>query len=346
MLWGLVLSAGVMTKISFLYFVVLIGPTLFIIRLRHSGIRNAGVALFGFVVSSMPAAVYLLKYGGWAFANARESSFGQIADVYHRSVLLFLGDSFRHAPGLVLFFVFVLAALVYLIIKERSFLKEPASLAFLIAFVFGVIVLASANRQLRYAFPAIVALPFLLAVILSGKQIPISRMTAALTAGLVLCALTLAALPVRHRAQRQASLARCDAVLAQAIKCGYKHILLTTDGPALNGANMYLAMEVTRIPVEERSLAYNALYGVPIDEDFRQIRAADLVVFQDDGDLGSLMNLRVRIPAHRRYVSELREYAPAKVYEDVTTYSKPCNRSDHSGTSEAESKPTRGHDGN
>jgi hypothetical protein len=351
MLWGLVLSAGAMTKISFLYFVVLIGPTLFIIRLRQSGIRNACVALIGFVVSSMPAAAYLLKFGGWSFANGIGASFGRTAKVhqvsvvpaelYHVSVVPFLRDTFSHAPGMVLLLVFVLIAPIYLIIKKRPFLKEPASLAFLIALVFGVIVLASVNRQVRYAIPVIIALPFLLAVILSGKKIAISRTSATLTAVLVFCALTLPAWSVRHRAQRQASLARSDAILAQAIRCNDAHILLMTDSPTLNENVMDLAWEVTSLaqPIQIRSVVYSATFGIPIDEDYRQMRAADLIVFQDHDDLSSLMNLQVRLPEYRQYVSELRGYAPRRAYQDVTIYSKPCVRSDHSGTSEAESKP-------
>jgi hypothetical protein len=225
-----------------------------------------------------------------------------------------------------LFPAFVLIGLTYLIIQKRSFLKEPASLAFLIALIYGVIVLASANRQIRYAFPAIIALPFLLAILLSGKQTSVSQKAATLTAGMAFCALILVGLPVRHRAQRQASLARTDAILAQATRCDDTRILLMT----LSESMLLLAREVTSSaqPIQIRSVVYNATSGIPIDEDFRQMRAADLIVFQDDDDLGSLMNLRARIPEYRQYVSKLRGDAPARVYKDVTAYSKSCGRID------------------
>jgi hypothetical protein len=330
LLWGIVLSPGVMTKISFLYFVMLIGSTLFIIRQRHSGFRNSCVAFLGFVVSSAPATAYLVKFGGWSFANGKTQSFGQAADIYHVSVIPFLSDTFSHAPGLMLFPAFVLITLTYLIIKKRSSLKEPASLAFLIALIYGVIVLVSANRQIRYAFPTIIALYFLLAILLSGKQASVSQKAATLAAGMVFCVLVLVGLPVRHRAQRQASLARTDAILAQATRCDDTRILLMTDSPTLSESMLRLTREVTSSaqPIQIRSVVYNATSGIPIDEDFRQMRAADLIVFQDDDDLGSLMNLRARIPEYRQYVSKLGGDAPVRVYKDVTAYSKPCGRID------------------
>jgi len=47
-LWGSILSLGVMTKVNFLYFIVLIVPTLFLIGLHHGGLRGALAVLIAF----------------------------------------------------------------------------------------------------------------------------------------------------------------------------------------------------------------------------------------------------------------------------------------------------------
>jgi hypothetical protein len=70
-LWGSILSLGVMAKLNFLYFIVFIVPTLFLIRLHHGGLRSALAALIAFACWSAPSAIYLVQHGGPAFALAR-----------------------------------------------------------------------------------------------------------------------------------------------------------------------------------------------------------------------------------------------------------------------------------
>ena len=100
-------------------------------------------------------------------------------------------------------------------------------LALLIVMGYAIVPLVSTNREIRFEFPAIVALPFLTGVLLSGTEHSAPGRYAALAAGLVFCGLLAAGLPTWHRANRQ-SISRCDAVLAQAAKCNAKLIMLAT----------------------------------------------------------------------------------------------------------------------
>jgi hypothetical protein len=43
-----------------------------------------------------------------------------------------------------------------------------------------------------------------------------------------------------------------------------------------------MAVSTSRTPVETTTLAYRAATGSPIEDDFRDIREADLVVFQNN----------------------------------------------------------------
>ena len=160
-LWGSVLSLGAMTKLNFFYFILFIVPTLFLIRLRIDGVRRAWVTIVAFACSSVPAAFYLVRWGRPAFANAYASSFGGFADHWYVPMLQFLTHVIRGSPGLVFSLALIISALIYLVIKKRALLWGPDLFALLITISFGAIVLASHNREIRFAFPTIVALPFL-----------------------------------------------------------------------------------------------------------------------------------------------------------------------------------------
>ena len=169
-LWGSILSLGAMTKLNFLYFIMLIVPLVFLIRLRNAGLRSALTAFVAFACWSAPSAFYLVRWGRAAFENAKASSFGHVADLYNTSLLYFLGNTLRRSPGLMLSFVLTVAALIYLLIKRRPRFWGPDFLALLLVIGFGVVVLAAPNRQIRYAFPVIVAAPFLTGKLMSGKE--------------------------------------------------------------------------------------------------------------------------------------------------------------------------------
>ena len=214
-------------------------------------------------------------------------------------------------------------ALTYLVIKGRAILRWPDSLALLTLIGFGIIALAATNRQIRLAFPAIVALPFLTAVLMSGEGQPVRGRSAALAAGLVFCGLFLAGLPMRRRASRQ-SLIRADAVLAEAARRDAKYIVFATDSPTLNQALVELALEVSEPPALVKvgrvsSLAYSAMSGVPIEKDFQALSRADEVVFQDRDKLTPPFT-NLRVAEYERYIRQ-RGYVPTRVLDDVTAYS-------------------------
>ena len=149
-LWGVLLSLGVMTKLNFIYFIVLILPILLLITLYHSGKRCAYAALAGFVCSSAPSAFYLARWGGSAFETLKASSFGGLAHYYYIPIFQFLTYCIRESPGLLLSFVLTVAGLGYLIAKNRiTFLWRPDFWALAIMIGFGE--LYSRLRTNRFA---------------------------------------------------------------------------------------------------------------------------------------------------------------------------------------------------
>ena len=322
-LWGSILSLGAITKISFFYFIVLIVPVLFVVRLRHGGLGGAFAALTAAAGWLAPAAIYWLRWGRPAWDHAKRASFGRVAGFYDTPLSQFLRNTIRESPGLVPSIVLAAAAIGYLIVKKRTVLRGADFLALLIMIGFGIIALESSNREIRFVFPAIVALPFLIGVLLSGEGHPVCGRSAVLAAAIVFCGLVAVSVPMRHRPSRQ-SLVRCDAVLAQTARCNAKDILLATDSPTLNADLMRLAIAVSAsgASVDVDTLAYEAMYGEPIEEDFHTISEYDQVVFQDRDALDPPFTNQ-RASEYERYI-RLGGYVPIRVGDDVSVYSMRC----------------------
>jgi len=320
----LVLSSGAMTKVSFFYFVAAIVPTLLAIRFRHDGLRGASGALFGLVVSSAPAVVYWLRWGRPALEHAKGASFGGAADYYYTPLGQFLRNTIRESSGIIPSFVLAAIALIYLVIRKRSWLRGADSVALLISIGLGVAVLLSPNREIRFALPVIVAAPFLIGILMSGKGSSMASRSAFLAGALVFCGLAAAAVPMRHRPDRQ-GLARPDSVLVEAARCNAKHILLATDSPTLNQELMKLAIAVSapRPSIEVRTLVYSAVSNVPIAEDFRAILESDQVVFQDTDELDPPFTNQ-RASQYEQYARKQGRSVRIGVGNDVSVYLLHC----------------------
>jgi hypothetical protein len=325
LLWGLILSLGVMTKISFLYFAGLILPVLVLVRYRRNGWRDSGAAFAGFLIGSGPSALYMAKYGRTSFLYGGASSFGTLSNFYQKPFSTFVRECLRDSPGLWLFAAGVCSALAFIVLKRRSQVFRPDVIAVLIAIGFGLIIMASPNRELRFSFPVILSLPFLLAILLSTKSEPVPRQAATSTAGLAFLVLCVFAWPSRHRADRGDSLARVDAVLARGSYCGDKAILLATDSPTLNGLLFRVALQLTPGPAATsvRDLTGSSLRGAPFAEDFRAIESSDLVVFQDDRAISPPFT-NARVPSYRKYIAEQTAFSSLRVGGDVAAFSRHC----------------------
>jgi hypothetical protein len=310
-----------MTKFSFLYFIVCIVPVLLIVNLSQNGFRRTLVALIAFTCCSAPAVFYLLRWGDPSWIAAKAGSFGVDAETAYIPLLQFLEDTLRDSPSVTLSLGVVAAALVYLLIKRRLMRSWPDFLAFLIVSGFAIIALSSANRQIRYAFPAIVALPFLAGILMSGNGKSAPSSSAALAAGIVFCGLLAASVLTGHRGNWE-SLTRSNAILAQAVRCNSKRVLLATDSPTLNINLVDLASEFSASRAVNGTLSYNAFYNIPLEEDFRAISESDLIVFQDESAL-SPPYANERVSEYKRYIQQ-RGHVPIRVAEDVSVYSIRC----------------------
>jgi len=318
--WGLILSLGTMTKLSFLYFVALIVPLLFLMRFRCNGLRIALTAVVACACCLLPMALYFLRWGRYSIDLAKTSAFGGIAGFYYLPLMQYLGSSIRESPGLILFLLFAVSTLAYLairVIRRRPLDSWFDLVAILIMIGYTIIVLASPNREFRFVFPAIIGLPFLIAISLSGARFSVPRRTGATLAGLAFCGMFLASIPAQHRPDWR-HLSRCNAVWAEVARVNAGDVLLATDSPTLNSQLMGLAGLFSSKPAKVYTLAYQAAYGKSIQDDFRLVSSADIVVFQDRPALNPPFTNQ-RVEEYESYVRKV-GFGPIRVAEDVSVY--------------------------
>jgi hypothetical protein len=307
--------------VNFFFFIALIVPILFVIRARNRGLRNAFVALLSLAICSLPAAFYWSRYGVTALRFALAASFGHDAPFYYSPLLPFLSRTIRLSPGLLLTGTLLIGEIVFGVVKRREVKWGANALPLLVLIGYCIVVLASSNREIRFLFPAIITLPFLIGILISGKTYFYSQKAAMLAASLVFSCLVAAGVPVLHRAERS-SIQRSEAVLAQATESNAKHILLATDSPTLNYNLMILAMELSPSwpSVEVDYLARRVVADSPIEDDFRAIRESDLVVFQKEEALSPPFTNR-RFSEYAQYTQQQAADVPIQVMDDISIYS-------------------------
>jgi hypothetical protein len=312
-LWAGIFSLGALTKLSFLYFIVLTIPVLLVVRARHNGQRNAFLTLISFSLCSLPVIIYWLRYGRIILDYGREASFGHTADFYFIPFSQFVSETLRQSPGLSMSLILTVVVVGYLVAKRRDLLWGTSLLPILILIGYCTICLASRNREIRFLLPGIIAFPFLIGILIPTRGQRYSRSATLMTAALLLCALVLTAIPMRHRPNKDC-LSESEAVLTYAIQRNAKHVLLATDSSSLNDALMRIAIEVSpsRPPVETATLSWSDGFGRSIKDDFRDIRESDLVVFQNNEALDS-PNTNRRIPEYEHYTRQCFGDAPIKV---------------------------------
>jgi len=322
LLWGAIFSLGAMTKTSFLYFIVLVIPVLVFLRWRNSGRRSALFSLGVLAICSLPVAIYWLRWGLPALRNAWAASFGHDAPFYYIPFWHFVAETIRQSPGMLLPILFLFGCIVYWASK-RPTLKWSMNLVPLCIIIgYCAITLSSSNRDLRYSFLGIIALPFVVAMLMSDGTRALPWLTAAVAGLAVFGYLAGVGFSTLHRADRR-SIARGELVVTQAASSNARTILLATDSRTLNWDQLLVAAELssTRHVVEVQSLADSAPNGTSIDQDFEEIRKSDLVVFQDTAALWPAF-------ANQR-VSEYEAYTkrvfgePIKI-GDVKIYGRPA----------------------
>ncbi|MGB8321788.1 MAG: hypothetical protein WCE52_02385 [Candidatus Acidiferrum sp.] len=303
--WSLILCAGALTKVSFLYFIASVLPVLLFVRFRRAGLLNLLLTFLSFIVCSLPVILYWLLYGQSALSYGFASSFGYTSKVFYVPLFRFLAETFRQSPGMLLSIAFTIACLVYFLAKEHRIARTADLLPILIMLGYAVITLSSSNREIRFLFPAIISMPFLVALLISRQTFAVPRQPAVAAAMFAFLLLVVAAIPTLRRANIR-STAYGEAVLAQASASNAKRIILATNSSTLNGPLMNLAIAISPAPPPIQAiipLGYRAASRTPVEDDFRDISQCDLVVFQSADALDSSY-VNPRLPEYELFARQ------------------------------------------
>jgi len=322
-LWAFIFSMGALTKVSFWYFLALVVPIVLIVRARRSGLRSAVWSTVTLAVCSLPVAIYLIRYGLPALFYGWGSAFGHTASFYHIPFWDFVKVAIQRSPGLPASIVFVAVCLVYWASRRFTGSRETDFVPILVLVGYCAITLLSPNRELRFVFVAVIALPFLMALSAFGRAPEWPQKSAMIAALLVFCFLAAAGVPMLHRPDEQ-GIGRSEAILNEAADLHARRILLGTDSSSLNWDLLLVAQAFSpsQSTTATATLANNAADGEPIEEDFREIRESDLIAFQDkdalDSDFTNQRAAQYEAYARQQFGN------PVKVVGDIRIY---CTRS-------------------
>jgi hypothetical protein len=309
-LWAGILSIGVLNKASFFYFLALILPCLVFVRWRRLGADPVRRTLLAFLVAMLPAIAYWARYGARSLYNGWAASFGHDAPLYYTPLGSFIGNALLQSPGLIVSGIFCAICLV--IVWNAGAGRRSRLVPVLIVMGYLAICLAAPNRQIRYMFPAIISLPFLLALTASRTH-SVPRSASLSAAAVAILSFAVLAAPTASRADRQ-SIGRSEAVLTEADRYGVTRMVLASDSPTFNNSLLRVVMALKASPIKTETFAFHGPDDIALTNDFEAMRRADFVVLQDRSALDSA-------PTNSRY-SEYQKYLDAQDTESVVRIRK------------------------
>jgi len=284
LLWGSVILVGVLSKVTFGFFVIVIGLSLLVIRWRRSGLKSLFGSVAGCLVAATPAILVWLVYGRnfVRFAILAAVDLAQFYNVpgmtsagYLRS--FFSGLTWGLIPLLLLLVLFVRG----LLIEKQGRLVR----LFPITIILGYLITASLsqNRDPRFTVPAMICLPLCLAWTSSRTEGKSFRPSVILSG---LLAVTLLSIPMVARPDI-APIERTSELLSTLSAGRPTVVVLATDGVLFNVETVELARQLGGEylqPVRVETLVYLESSGRTLEDAFDRIDRADYVLFLKPGN--------------------------------------------------------------
>jgi hypothetical protein len=328
--WGLVIDVGMLSKVTFAFFLCAISIALLGIRERYSGEMPLRYAFAGCIAGSMPAIVIWRYYGmnllgfammaAWGETARFWSVPGMTAGGYLRRYFSQLGPA--TIPLLVLLVLFVRGFLI-----EKS-MRLARLLPIGIVLIYLSIAAKSQNRDPRFTIPVMIAMPLGLAWTGIRKESSKSVGAVPILAALLLG--TLFAWPMTRRPQ-VAPIKRAGELLRtlsqeQPTSGRPVNIVIATDGPEFNFDTFELAEKIgqdTLPPLELDALVYYSLNKRTADEGLKRIDAADYVLFLKPGLAPGPDWSRVYAQDYRAHCEKVGILLDSKISPDLEVFKIP-----------------------
>ena len=167
LLWGLLFSLGLLSKLTYFYFAGVTFGLLVLISLYRDGIGRTAMKILGMATASLLPVLLFLRYSGIYWHHAMESAFGPLTAFYNDHIqrwaflrLSFAQMGWAYWCGIALLLCY---ALVHWIRSRQT--RGLASFALLFAIILGYLFIAagSPNKDARFFWPVWLCLPFAVA---------------------------------------------------------------------------------------------------------------------------------------------------------------------------------------
>jgi len=284
LLWGIALTVGALSKVTFLAFFLPIGLVLLWLRWRRSGLRPLAWALVGAFIAFLPALVIWSLFGRTFLDFAMNSAFGATGAPYRvpgMTLARFVADYFK-ALGLAL-----VPLAVLLILFVRSLFSQRTGWAWRLVPV-GIVLMylgissRTGMQEWRYLLPVMLSLPLALTWTPGGQVGRNPGSVAFLISMIVGFYLAVpmvakpALMPLRHARELMESLTHGAPM----------EIMFALDGPDYNHEVFQLARHTAYKrfqPVIVDTLAYDEINKRSLAESLDRAARSDYLLFLKPG---------------------------------------------------------------
>jgi len=284
LLWSVAVNVGMLSKVTFLFFLVAVGMALLVIRTDYSGEKPVRYAFAGCILGALPTSV-IWRYYGMNFMRfaifAAWSGGAKVWSVPGLTPAGYLGRYFTQLglaliPLLILLFLYIRGLWI-----EKQ-MRLARSLPVAIILVYLGIAARSQNRDPRFGIPIMIALPLCLAWTSIRKQSKVTVGTAPICAALLL---GMALVFPMVRRPELAPIRRAGELLqtlSQEHPGQPTKIVIATDGPEFNIDTFLLAKQLGRESLQSvdlDTLVYDSINKRSLKDGTDRIDTADYVLF-------------------------------------------------------------------
>ncbi len=285
LLWGLAFDVGMLSKVTFAFFLGTIFVVLVGVRERYSGEMPLRYAVAGCALGATPAILVWYFYGLKFLSFALAAAWGGLAPVWDVPGMTAAGYLKRYFGQLGLALIPLLFLVVLFVRGMITENQRRIGRLLPIGIILGYLGLAamSKNRDPRFAIPVMIAMPIALAWTSPRKESSIKVGAAPiLVALLVVTAFSIPMVgkpkitPVRRAGELLRTLYQGQPIM----------VIIATDGPDFNIETFQLARQLggdSLRPIILGTLVYDAINKRSLEQGLRSIDAADYVLFLKQG---------------------------------------------------------------
>ena len=282
LLWALAINIGVLSKVTYGFFIALALPAIVLIRWRKGGLTSVITASVACVIASIPSIMVWGGFGVNFLRHAMNAAWGNAATFYAVEGLgaFQYTEAYAQSIGYSFIPLIALALFSFWQVWAQRRISFVRLLPLIIIAAYFALIAVGENRDLRFGLPVMIALPFALAALPSGRspEPPTSSLFGmACMLGCVLVSIPMAARPQLNYVRD------LNALLTQLVEQKVSRVVVATDSPEVNIESLLLAKHIGGKAFSSLTiytLAYDFMHNKPLTVSYDLISKSDVVIFQ------------------------------------------------------------------